>query len=194
MKSSHTANLTFVTTFSRSPICISYFHCVHLHWASSVLLWRVPFDKYGALTPLLFWPLNNEEGLSVRLELFIIGRTHVLFGWARRKLSENWLNPINNAGIHVRTMSCFWYFPNPPRNGKTQPSMRDSKAGEVVSGDTKPFSGWWSSVSSWATAIAVSHIEASLCSAAGLAVQPVDSTMRQCPRTGERCAQSARQF
>ena len=68
--------------------------------------------------------------------------------------------------------------------------MRDSNAGDVVSGDTKPFSGWWSSVSSWTTAIAGSHIEASLCNAAGLAVQPVDSTMRQCPHTGERGAQS----
>lgn len=115
---------------------------------------------------------NSEERAAVSLLMFTKGCTHVLFGWARRKLSEYWLNPINNAGIHVSTISCFWYFPNPPRNGRTLGSMRVSSSGDVVSGDTKPFSGWWSSVSSCTTAIAVSPIDASCLCSRGCSATP----------------------
>lgn len=108
-------------------------------------------------------PSSSDEGAAGQSLALASGRTHVLFGWARRKLSEYWLNPMNNAGIHVSAISCLWYFPNPPRHGSTSWSTRVSTPGDddVVSGDTKPFSGCRSSVSSCTTAIALSPVDAS---------------------------------
>lgn len=142
--------LTFVTTFCSSPVCSS--NVDSLYWHCMLSLWPLgPPPAYRAGPVLMFiWRF------AVCLVLLARGwLVHVMFGSARRKLSENWLNPINNAGIHVSTISCFWYFPNPPREGRTDSSMWVSSSGDAVSGVTKPFSGWRSPVSSCITAIAV---------------------------------------
>lgn len=98
--------------------------------------------------------------------------------------------PINNAGIHVSRISCFWYLPKPPRNGRTHWSIRVSSPGVVVSGDTKPFSGCWPSVSICIATISLSPTDESLCLAGAAALPPVDSIMRPPSAGGESPAQS----
>ncbi|MEQ2207478.1 hypothetical protein XENOCAPTIV_013114 [Xenoophorus captivus] len=51
---------------------------------------------------------------------------------------------MNSAGIQVRTTSCFWCLPKPPRDGSTHPSMCGSNRGAGRSSGLKPFSGGWS--------------------------------------------------
>lgn len=139
--------LTLVTTLCSSPVSSSYPDCMQTHCD----------DGSVPLLPLLT-PLNAGAAADGSL-LFACTRRHVLFGCPRRKLSENWLKPMNKAGMHVKTISCIWNLPKPPRLAKTPPSICESKSGVLlVSGVTKPFSGGWGSVSSWETAITVSHI------------------------------------
>lgn len=171
--------LTLVTTFRTSPVCSSNVHSLQPHCMRLESLWPprwLPLawtgssggGSSGALVFLA--PSSSDEGAAGQSLALASGRTHVLFGWARRKLSEYWLKPMNNAGIHVSAISCLWYFPNPPRNGSTSWSTRVSSPGDdddVVSGDTKPFSGCRSSVSSCTTAIALSPVDASCVCARG---------------------------
>lgn len=68
---------------------------------------------------------------------------------------------MNNAGIQVRTTSCFWCFPKPPRDGRTEPSMCGSSRGAGRSNGVKPFSGVWSCASGCPAAITTRHKESS---------------------------------
>lgn len=131
-------DLTLVTTFCCSPDCSSNLHSEHIHAVTK------PFS-----VPFPIRSTNKSRSEPVPFP----ARTHFLSGWPSRKWSENWMNEMRKAGIHVRATRRLWYFPNPPRNGRTTVSTCESRlCGSDC--DTFPFSAGASSRSSRTASIA----------------------------------------
>ncbi len=138
-------HLTLVTTFCCSPDCSSNRHSEHMH--------AVPLLPSVAAASSFPDAIRSKIS-QAELVLFWSRRTHFLTGWPSRKWSENWLNEMRNAGIHVKATKRRWYLPNPPRTGRTTVSTCESRlCGSDC--DTLPFSaGDGLSSSSWTASIA----------------------------------------